>query len=45
MVAESIALMVDTTVFKELLNLEQLTLEVDSYMPGGLYHYIYMLGK
>ena len=45
MVAENIALMIDGTVFKELLSLENLTLEVDSYMPGGLFHYIYILGK
>ena len=45
MVAENIAIMINTTVFKELLNLEKLKLEVHSYMPGGLFHYIYTLGK
>ena len=45
MVAENIAFMIDTTMFKELQFLEKLTLEVDSYMPGGLFHYIYILGK
>ena len=45
MVAENIVLMIDTAVFKELQFLEKLTLEVDSYMPGGLLHYIYILGK
>ena len=39
-VAEDNVVMIITTVFKELLFLETLTLEVHSYMPGDLYRYM-----
>ena len=45
MVAKHNAVMIIATVFKELLFLEKLTLEVDSYMPGELYRYMIYIGK
>ena len=45
MVAEHNAVVIITTVFKELLFLEKLTLEVDSYMPDRLCRYMIYIGK